>query len=400
MSQTPDPSSRRIAYIDGLRAIAVLGVVAYHAAKDAPGVSQLAAPSSPLMLFFRQGCHGVDLFFVLSGFCLAYPTLHALHKKGLATFDVPAFMARRLVRIVPPYYAAIALFTALGYVLLHFGMTIPRSMSQHPTWLVSLRNALFIDGDGDFLTMPFWTLAVEFRWYFLFPFCLWLWARSHSMFLAAFAVAIALGVTRAGSVDVLVLPAFMLGIVAAALHASDVKIPRLIWPLLIISVALGVVSTSENWLNGLSRPWQLAAFLFVVGAGSSRLISRVLSARVFTAIGVASYSIYLIHAPVINLLEDRNVGSIPAAVIAIACGFLFWIAAERPFMAGSLRKRLLAELHFLPRWFAVAGLQRPILLRKAFSESGETRNTENDRQGDGQDTVEHVIARLVQPRRK
>lgn len=69
----------RVGYVDGLRAIAVLGVVASH--------------SWP---WFHYGQRGVDLFFVLSGFSLSYPTLLQLHSEGLANFDVAAFAARRL----------------------------------------------------------------------------------------------------------------------------------------------------------------------------------------------------------------------------------------------------------------------------------------------------------------
>src|SRR5690242_19069564 len=58
----------RIAYVDGLRAVAVLLVVAFHAAKYS-GMS----PAGPMASLLRAGSHGVDLFFVLSGFCLSYP---------------------------------------------------------------------------------------------------------------------------------------------------------------------------------------------------------------------------------------------------------------------------------------------------------------------------------------
>ncbi|MGZ3506238.1 MAG: acyltransferase family protein [Vulcanimicrobiaceae bacterium] len=67
---------KRIAYIDGLRAVAVLSVVTYHAGKYAP--ASFVSLASPLSVVLRQCYHGVDLFFVISGFCLAYPTLARL----------------------------------------------------------------------------------------------------------------------------------------------------------------------------------------------------------------------------------------------------------------------------------------------------------------------------------
>ncbi len=56
-----------------------------------------------------EGAHGVDLFFVLSGFCLSYPVLQSLRAEHAARFNITRYFAKRIVRIVPPYYAAIAL---------------------------------------------------------------------------------------------------------------------------------------------------------------------------------------------------------------------------------------------------------------------------------------------------
>ena len=69
----------RIGYIDGLRAVAVLSVVACHCASIYP------ADFTQHPILWRTllaGKHGVDLFFVLSGFCLAYPTLKRLREQG------------------------------------------------------------------------------------------------------------------------------------------------------------------------------------------------------------------------------------------------------------------------------------------------------------------------------
>src|SRR5215469_8375561 len=97
----------RIRYIDGLRAVAVLSVVLYHAAGR-------QSANWPYWLHWSvlQGAHGVDLFFVLSGFCLSYPTIAAIAAGKHVTFSVDSFLSKRLIRIVPPYYASILLVTA------------------------------------------------------------------------------------------------------------------------------------------------------------------------------------------------------------------------------------------------------------------------------------------------
>ena len=99
---------QRIAYIDGLRAVAILSVVVHHTAKYNPSLA-LGALRHTLL----EGAHGVDLFFVLSGFCLSYPALAALRDGSTGRFDAVRYWARRLVRILPPFWIALALF-AIG----------------------------------------------------------------------------------------------------------------------------------------------------------------------------------------------------------------------------------------------------------------------------------------------
>src|SRR5436190_8707485 len=60
----------------------------------------------------RFGYLGVDCFFVISGFIIPY----SLHRAGYTIGGFPRFMARRLVRLEPPYLVAIALIIALAYV--------------------------------------------------------------------------------------------------------------------------------------------------------------------------------------------------------------------------------------------------------------------------------------------
>ena len=105
----------RIAYVDGLRALAVIGVVFCH-------VAILYRLPGDTYNYLVQGGHGVDLFFVVSGFCLSYPILLAMHNKGATTFDVSRFAARRLVRILPPYWLAVAVSAVSIGLLAHVSL--------------------------------------------------------------------------------------------------------------------------------------------------------------------------------------------------------------------------------------------------------------------------------------
>src|SRR5581483_12159461 len=90
--QALTPTEMRVRHIDGLRALAVLSVLIYH-----------GTTRTPVGRWFVEGRHGVDLFFVISGFCLSHPVLTRLASQGSAAFDNPLFFAKRIARIVPPY---------------------------------------------------------------------------------------------------------------------------------------------------------------------------------------------------------------------------------------------------------------------------------------------------------
>jgi peptidoglycan/LPS O-acetylase OafA/YrhL len=80
----------------------------------------------------------------------------------------------------------------------------------------------------------------------------------------------------------------------------------------------------------------LIAFLIVVLAGSQPL-KGLFSVRPMVVTGIASYSIYLVHLPVIGYLERHGVASWPASAIALGFGFAFWRLVERPFLRPEVR---------------------------------------------------------------
>lgn len=307
----------RIGYIDGLRAIAVLSVIATHVAlytKHGGGL---------LWTLAHEGHHGVDLFFVLSGFCLSYPTLSRLHT-GSASFDTAAYAAKRVVRIIPPYWIAIALLAALGPVKVPLADV--------------LRQAAFLDRDTQMLSGSFWSLPIEFRWYFVFPFALVLWAKNERAFFAALALIYLGQATRLVSIDFVVLPKFMLGIVAAAVSIRRPSWSR--WAAIAIApaIVLAFVASPPGDNAATSIFWDVAMFTLVVGGAQIRF----LRIRPLVWIGVASYSIYLMNSPAIMLAA--RYGWLAAATAAIACGALFWMVGERPFVQHTaLRSRIIVD---------------------------------------------------------
>jgi peptidoglycan/LPS O-acetylase OafA/YrhL len=344
----------RIHYLDGLRAIAVLLVIVYHTVRT-------ANMSGPLARFLSHGNHGVDLFFVLSGFCLSYPTLAKLQRDKQTSFGVARFAAHRVVRIVPPYWLAIVATLLFAFVITRLGYPLPWSYG-HFTTLSVIQQTFFMDRsmyeNAQFLSAPFWTLPVEFRWYFLFPIVLWLWTKSPKAFALVGAAAYLSLATMAGSIDATYLPAFLLGIVAADVHVKHIRFGW--WPFAIfIPVILYAMVTpvmAENPRDVIPI-WYLAAFAFVIAAGELPWITRLLSVRVLTAVGLASYSIYLIHDPVLTFASERGVNPALAALLSVAAGFAFWWCAERPFVSTWVRARLIAEFEVVfEKWMPRIGI--------------------------------------------
>jgi peptidoglycan/LPS O-acetylase OafA/YrhL len=372
-SNTP---RHRIDYIDGLRAVAVLTVVAAHVAQH----TNMTGATAHVLL---EGAHGVDLFFVLSGFCLAFPTLAKL-RGGSAAFDVVDFGTKRLVRILPPFYIATAALLAV-LVLPHLAVhrALPGDLPSARDLFASL---LFLDGNVHLLNDSFWTLMVEFRWYFAFPLLLWLWVASPRAFGVVGLASLALyHLTRARGLDFGTLPGFMLGIVAADVQLGGPHsaiwgrhLRRWALPLGLLALLAGVLTESTATIPGFNHDdvrwpyqptilgWQVAMFALVVLAGASGLVRGVLSMRALVAAGIASYGIYLVHEPAIIFAAPHLHGAfarVLAGVLAVAAGFAFWALAERPFTTGSLRVPLLTWIRpHLGRLFAFTGVGGTIRL--------------------------------------
>lgn len=353
-------STSRITHIDGLRAVAVLLVILDHSVQRGLTSGDSGAFTMAIRRVFAEGAHGVDLFFVLSGFCLSYPILSQLARNGQASFDVAGYLARRLVRIIPPYYAAIALLVLVPLALLPLHVYVPAGVVNHAGAGDVLRQALFLDWRTSFINGSFWTLCVEFRWYFVFPVALMLWIKYPRLFaLSMLGLVTCYWLTRLHSVDVGTLFPFLLGIVAAHAYVRH-SWHRAAYYLVPAGILLGLLlenaTSMENQFGAdLSSPfaqinpgWQIAAFGLVLLAGHAKLLRAALSLRPIAAVGVASYSIYLVHEPVVQLVDLQMHGAllqcIVASIASIAAGALFWSVFERPWLYGSLRTLALKSL--------------------------------------------------------
>jgi len=345
--------------IDGLRGFACMAVVLHHCGFAVPFLGT-SLSDSPHPLFF--GCLGVEIFFAISGFCLSYPAFaNPARETNWATYA-----KNRVRRIVPPAWAAMILFICLGLLIQFFGSE-PLATARPVYIPVKLRYvlAMFLFGGGIYVNATYWTLALEARWYFALPPMLGLQKRFGSAVLVFAAVSTAIAysimIPHIGQyLEIAIgplpfyLPLFALGIFAARIVArsADRSIPHFslkFWRIGLIVSAVLICLFTRSLVVTPSRliPSTFFAFFLLISALKDPIVGAFFAWRPLVWIGGFSYSLYLVHATLINiaiplvhqfrldLLEQffALVVLLPVAILPIAYGF--YLLFEKPF----LRKR-------------------------------------------------------------
>ncbi len=390
MAAATSPLRERIHYVDGLRAAAVLSVLIYHAAKyDAHFKAASLGHALTFGHALMEGTHGVDLFFVISGFVLSHPLLSKLHATGNATLDISRYLAHRFIRILPPYLFAIGFAGMVFYSIVRWHLAFaPDIINPGITPIEVLKQLLFLDQRPHLLNAAFWSLAVEFRWYFLFPLLLLLWTKSPRAFgLVLVAFVFLAYFTRAASLDLFMMPGFMLGIIAADVEVRQLPIRNWSGLFAILAICVSVAAEPEDFTNTvLVLGWQLACFFFVIAAGAYSWLRRALSFGPLVAIGIISYSLYLVQSPVIGLVAtNTSWGFFGSVGASIAVAALFWTLFERPFMATALKGILTEWLQPpLSRVLGFFGLPHDMQLQSVAALASSVAPVEEDRRAQGQ----------------
>ena len=314
-------ASRRSSYrrdIDGLRALAVVAVILCHV--EARG--------------FAGGFLGVDVFFVISGFLIHRDLVGRLAARRLS---ILAFYGRRLRRTVPALYVAALLSAAAAIVVLLPGdlEALARSLLSV---LASVPNLFFLSQvgyfDADAVTKPLlhtWSLGVEEQFYLVAPLlALALRPLSPRNRVGAMAASFALALTftlvlqrMAPAAAFYLMPARLFEFLIGAALAED-WLPRVRRRWAAESLAalalVGLLVSLTIFDSALPHPgWPTlvpclaTAMLIHSGAGGQRrtAVSGLLSARLPTAIGRMSYSLYLYHWPILVL---ARYASLPTAL--------------------------------------------------------------------------------------
>ncbi len=335
-------NSGYIKSIDGLRAIAVMVVVLFHA-----GFSQ-----------FHGGFIGVDVFFVISGFLI---TLHIVEQKESGIFSFTKFYHRRIARLLPAAATVFLITLATSYFILSPAdlMRVGQSVIYVS---LSVSNMFFLSEAGYFdqasSLKPFlhtWSLSVEEQFYLVWPSIIvllfWLGQRK--------AIIIGIAILSIASVSAslyfyennpdatffltpLRVYQFGIGALIALLGLHENKSCKSYFSLISVLVLFCLVYlvSKHNHLFYVSILPAVLAGLFIVGS-QSKVAEVLFASPAFVWVGQRSYSIYLVHWPLMVLwkintdYEFSQLEKTVSVILSVLLGYILHTLIEKRFRFSS-----------------------------------------------------------------
>ncbi|MCT9108228.1 acyltransferase [Streptomyces mirabilis] len=340
--------------LDGLRGLAALYVLLFHCwLLTMPGSPENSGPA--WLGWLMYGRLAVVFFLVLSGFSLAIsPARNGWHLGG-----VSRFLRRRAWRILPPYWAALALSLAVAWFV------VPASHFGPPTGTSILVYGFVVQ---DIFTAPtpngaFWSIGVEAELYLVFPLLLLVRRRLGAVVLVAsvtlLVIARGLLAPNASPVEGVnwltpnLAPVFVAGLVGAGIVVAPEKIRRLPWhwlaalaalPVVALVVIKGSVWTVDHyfWIDLAVAP-AMTMMIAAVATGRPAVLMRLLATRPMRGLGDFSYSLYLVHLPIVMIVCRKMAPHFVSPGLPA-----FWFTLTLALPASVLGAWLFAKLFELP----------------------------------------------------
>ena len=363
-----------LGFVTGLRGLAAFYVLASHVWYHVwpavpPPYGYGRAPDgwvAWLTGWLYYGHFGVVVFLVLSGFCLMLPVVD---NGGVLHGGPAAFLARRARRILPPYYGALAL--SLLLIALWIGertgsqwdISLPVSNAGLLSHLLLLHDLV----EPTQINYALWSVALEVQLYLLFPWLVSLWRRLGAPLGAGLCVGGVYGIVLAlpaAGVDAVpsqfigLCACFVIGMGCAVLFRNKgAWVCAAPWCMIAAALLALVVALCAWWGHAVAEQ-RFALLDFLCAAASAALlldagrrpqrnaVRALLETPLLLRLGAISYSLYLVHAPLLQLvwqvallpldLQDAvQFGAllligVPVSV-AVAC--IFHAVCERPFLA-------------------------------------------------------------------
>lgn len=365
------PRGPRLTSLDGLRGLAALVVLAHHTAylsatfsnaytspDTRPDVGSLLwwLTSTPLRLL-TAGPEAVLLFFVLSGFVLSLPVLRRGSKQG--PFDWLSFFPQRIVRLMLPVAAAVVFAAAIVAAHPQVGRSgsnawLDRMATADVSFPFFLQNLDLLAGSTQ-LDNPLWSLRWELLFSVLLPAFIGLAVVARRRPLAAGGLALVLLFLGSSTFvpSLTYLPVFFLGVLLAlhrdavgslATRLSRTRFSNALWAAcLLLSVGLfilnrivGPLIDRTAWSDGLlgTAATALGAVGLMVVAMHWRPLDSFCSTRIVQWTGRVSFSLYLVHVPILIGLSywtgSWRTGAMLGVPLSLGVAELFHRFVERP----------------------------------------------------------------------
>jgi peptidoglycan/LPS O-acetylase OafA/YrhL len=368
--------------IDGLRFLAIMPVLFFHAALRAVRIYPDITPGEQdIARWFPAGHLGVALFFFVSGYIIAYPFFSG------RTPSLKKFYTRRLFRLEPPYIVAM-----VGcFFVLSIGFTPTDAPNFHatqaPLWQSLLASLFyghsFIFGEHPRLNPPTWSLEREVQFYLIAPFLVLAYLRIKTPRIRlAFGAVVCVAALVLGEViehhfarevpirNSLLAESygFLLGVLVSdySSRARPFEMPAA-WG---FDVALALGYAGLLFTGAVERGLPLypalantslraiCVLMIFFGAARGKLGRSLLGLPWVALIGGACYSIYLVHVPVMqagmqivahfvhpgSLIQSWAISFTLLIPLSIAVGLVFYILIERPCMRPDWPRRLMDAL--------------------------------------------------------
>jgi peptidoglycan/LPS O-acetylase OafA/YrhL len=327
--------------IDGLRAVAVLSVLFFHVGFER----------------FGGGWVGVDVFFVISGFLI---TRLIRDEYETGAFSFSGFYARRARRLFPSFFFTVAASFIVGSVVLdpvylqHFAGEVVYAIVAASNFFYWLDGGYFGIAEQYKPLLHTWSLGVEEQFYLIWPLSIvlvlrycrrYLWVLLASAALASLFLAEYFFWMETSRAAFLLLPGrifeFAIGAMLVWLIRYQNKIGVLLDVALVLGLALIFLAVFGFDINtpfpGVYALVPCLGSALVIFAGNAKHLRFLLANRLMVGIGKISYSLYLVHWPIIvfygyhrlNPLDSLEKTMICAASIVAAAFMYIWI--EQPF---------------------------------------------------------------------
>lgn len=368
-------------YLDGLRALAALAVVMCHCLlpewHEWPLGIAITSKLRLLSLYDNLGHFAVNLFIVLSGFCLMLPVV----RNGVLKGGTTVFLKKRAMRILPSYYLATAFSLILIATLVGHKTGTPWDHSLPVTEWNILANIFLLQNfttQSGAINHAYWSISLEWWIYFLFPLLVLSWRRMGNLAMAVFAIGFSVILVSGCTLifgrnfTLQYIGLFAMGVCAASMAGSahpasqwlvarmnGVTLGTLTFIILVLC-RYGVGWFGLTWnpplLDYLVGVW-VACLLVMLISGQANSLRKALSVRPIVFIGTFAYSIYLTHAPMVQVLWEYVVAplhlpnleaylllKVLALPVAVGVGYGFYLLCERPFVRAKQRLPVVLDL--------------------------------------------------------